>query len=700
MQMDGASTTDAAIATLPPAVRDPLIERGGTRGALVEVHPPAPLWLRAAVVLTIVGAVAITFEPALEAGFVNWDDDHVVVGNANFRGFTDAHLHWMFTSVEFGHYQPLTWLSYAVDDYLLRNVITVNDEFVFHLTSVVLHAISGVLCYLAARRLLAFGGGAPWEYRRTPFVLGGAVAAMLFALHPLRAESVAWVTERRDALAMPFYLACVLAYLRYVRRGGLGWYLAALLCLALSLLSKAAAMTLPVALLILDVYPLRRWRPARCNLACVGGGSPAPGRGPFTTGRLVAEKLPMAALAAAAAVMAYRAQSAAGAAYTLAEYDLPARLAQAVYGLAFYVQKTVIPTGLGPMIQLPPRPELVGVTLKICAAAVGGGLLVALLLVRWQPFWLAAAGVYVVTVAPVLGLAQSGPQLVADRYSYFSCLPWAVLGGAAIAGRVAKARQSPSARRAANVACAAAAVLIACLSRATSRQCDVWTWNFTLWTRAIETCPGSSIAHAKYADTIAYMAHGPDEQAMLATAARHYRRSIELNPHDALTWTHLARVQRLLGDHDGAIASYNRALALDPQRRGRHNEYANYLIRLRKWPEALAVFREGVRQHPKDLGLALQLADLLATFPTDDLRDGAEAMKMAETLNERTDREDFSVLETLAAAQAAVGDFAAAVETAERAAELAIRFGDTRAYARINEKAQMFRDGRPFRLEP
>ncbi len=712
---DASGTADATPAsadvTEQPWVRkaEPGLTRvaGAGRGAvgrypdIVEPSRPAPLWLRVAVVLGILASVAVTFEPALEAGFVNWDDDHVVVGNANFGGFTDAHLHWMFTSVEFGHYQPLTWLSYAVDEALLQSVVQTNDEFVFHLTSVVLHAISGVLCYLVARRVLAAAAGRAWEYRRTAFVLGGAVAALLFALHPLRAESVAWVTERRDVLAMVFYLGCVLAYVRYTR-GGRWWYLVALLCLALSLLSKAAAMTLPVALLIVDVYPLRRLR-RRVGSAGDAAADPLPPPKPGTlpAWRLVVEKLPMLALAGGAAVMAYHAQRATGAAYTLAEYDVTARAAQAVYGLAFYVWKTVLPTGLGPMIQLPPRAVLVGDMFTISAIAVGGGLLIALLLVRRQPWWLAAAAVYAVTVSPVLGLAQSGPQLVADRYSYFSCLPWAMLGGGLIATLVARVPQSLSARRGANVACAAAAVLIALLSRATWQQCDVWAWPLSLWRQAVKTCPESSIAHAKYADTIAMMAAGsPDERSMYAAAAQHYRRSLQLNPADPLTWLHMARLLHLTRAYDEAIVCYERVAALDPMRRGLHDEYANFLIRIRDWPRALAVFREGVRMHPKDLSLSLQLAELLATVPVDDLRDGAAALQIAEELDALTDGGDFTVLETLAAARATVGDFDQAAEIADRAADLAARYGDTRSYTRLTEKARMFREGTPFRLSP
>src|SRR5262245_51984023 len=197
----------------------------------------------------------IVFSPALRNGFVNWDDLGTLVENQNFRGFTWSHLRWMFTTFHLGHYQPLSWLTFSLD-YLLWGM----NAFGYHLTNILLHSANAVLFYFVTLRLLAIA--APIS---SAVVLNMAVgfSALVFAIHPLRVESVAWATERRDVLSGFFLLLTVFTYLKAVgaemrpssRRGWMG---VSALFYVLSLFSKASGMTLPLVLLVLDVYPLRR----------------------------------------------------------------------------------------------------------------------------------------------------------------------------------------------------------------------------------------------------------------------------------------------------------------------------------------------------------------------------------------------------------------------------------------------------------
>ena len=194
----------------------------------------------------------LAFLPALQAGFVNWDDTANLLNNPHFRGLGWPQLRWMLTSTLMGHYIPLTWLSLGVN-YALGGMVPWG----YHLGNLLLHAASAGVFYVVARRLLAAGFAA----RDLSIALGAALAALAFGVHPLRAESVAWVTERRDVLCGLFYLLAVLAYLRGVEGGGAirsGWRAASLLAFGAALLSKAMAMTLPATLLLLDLYPLRR----------------------------------------------------------------------------------------------------------------------------------------------------------------------------------------------------------------------------------------------------------------------------------------------------------------------------------------------------------------------------------------------------------------------------------------------------------
>src|SRR5262245_9417533 len=197
----------------------------------------------------------VVFSPALRNGFVNWDDFETIVENQNIRGFTWSLLRWMFTTFHLGHYQPLSWLSFSLD-YLLWGL----EPFGYHLTNILLHSANAVLFYFVSRRLLALA--AP-SINAVVLHLAAGFSALIFASHPLRVESVAWATERRDVLSGFFLLLTVLSYLKAVSaetdpRSWRSWITVAVVLYVLSLLSKASGMTLPLVLLVLDVYPLRR----------------------------------------------------------------------------------------------------------------------------------------------------------------------------------------------------------------------------------------------------------------------------------------------------------------------------------------------------------------------------------------------------------------------------------------------------------
>ena len=206
-----------------------------------------------ALVLSIVLAVVAVFAVGLRNEFVDWDDPANLLENQDYRGLGRAHLAWMFTTTLMGHYIPLTWLTFGLD-YLLWGMEPAG----YHFTNLVLHAANATLVYWLAKSLLAAARPRAGEYALRA---GAAVAALFFAIHPLRAESVAWATERRDVLSGLLFLTCVLIYLRaaaahaHSRRRLL---LLAIAAFALAMLAKSIVMTLPLLLLVLDWYPLRR----------------------------------------------------------------------------------------------------------------------------------------------------------------------------------------------------------------------------------------------------------------------------------------------------------------------------------------------------------------------------------------------------------------------------------------------------------
>src|SRR5712691_6079330 len=281
--------------------------------------------------LLVFAIAVIAFLPGLQGQFLNWDDDQNFTANPNFRGLGPSQLRWMATTTLMGHWIPLTWVTLG-----LNYVVGGMAPWGYHAGNLLLHAGSAVVFFAVARRLLAAGAGAARTAAKVEW--GAVVAAAVFAVHPLRVESVAWATERRDVLSGLWFLLAVWGYLKAVEQGRQGrldgrWRAMSLGLFAAALLSKASTMMLPAALLVLDVYPLRRqgvgWR------------------------RLSIEKLPYCALAAADLVVAWMAVQHETRVSALADHGVAGRLALVFYSVFFYPWKWIWPAGLSPMYEVP-----------------------------------------------------------------------------------------------------------------------------------------------------------------------------------------------------------------------------------------------------------------------------------------------------------------------------------------------------------
>jgi tetratricopeptide (TPR) repeat protein len=499
----------------------------------------------------LVGLVTLlVFLPALGNQFVNWDDEVNLVSNPHFRGLGWDQLRWMFSNTLGGHYIPVTWLSFGLD-YVLWGMRPAG----YHATSVVLHTVNGILFYFVARRLLH----AAVEADGPTVTLGAAVAALLFSLHPLRVESVAWATERRDVLMGLWAFLCVLAYLRAVDRGGAGalhrgWQWTAVGLFGLALLSKSVVVGLPVVLFLLDVYPLRRWR--RRSAA-----------GPLTSGarplfRLAIEKAPFVALAAAVAALTLTVGAGHRLMTSLETLGVVQRLAISAYALAFYLWKTVAPWPLSPLYTLFHPVVPWSSTYVVPAAFVVLVTLAALLAYRRWPAGLIAWASYVVLLAPVIGVLHNGAQIAADRYTYLSCAPWAILGGAGVAWcRHAALRQklSPPVW---TVVIGAAALVIVAFAALTIRQEAVWRDSVSLWTHAASVEPASDIPIFYLGWALTDAGRFDDARAHLQGALR--RVPDQLPDLKAQLDLHLGIVEQRAGRPAAAERYFREALAQDP----------------------------------------------------------------------------------------------------------------------------------------
>ena len=605
---------------------------------LARRGPDGASWALA--LLAAVAAFAV-FYPTLGNEFLNWDDKALLLEIDDWRGFGGRELRWMFSTYHLGHYQPITWLSYGLD-YALWGL----QPFGFHLTNNLLHAANTVLVYFLALALLrrvfephplsrtqvAAEAVGSWTIR-----LGALLAALLFALHPMRVESVAWATQRRDLLSSFFLLLTVLAYLRSAAPGQAHrrrWIGITLLVYVLSMISKVGGAPLPVVLLVLDWYPLRRLGPAPREWFSRRGLA------------VVAEKIPFFAVAIGFAVATLALQKGVWL-HTLASHDLAARTAQAFYGLLFYVRKMVVPLDLLPLYELstpldPLEPRFILSAVVVVALGV-------VLLKLWQRFpALPAAGLcYAAMIGPLLGFFQNGPHLVADRYSYLACLSWVILTAGGIVWLV---KRYPAAWLRPVVG-AMSVVVVVLLSGSTWRQCDVWRDTLSLWRHVLERDPHCFFANNNFAAVL--IRRGEDEQAL-----PYGRRSVQVNPKNYLAWSTLWGTLRRLGrkeelresyleatrgplgfaraeghfglgelayehrDYETALTEYGRALQtiqnqplVEDELRSfaarAHNNYGVTLQRLERYAEAEPRFRRSIAIYPDTDEARLNLVLLL-----------------------------------------------------------------------------------------
>ncbi|HSB61840.1 MAG TPA: tetratricopeptide repeat protein, partial [Vicinamibacteria bacterium] len=623
--------------------------------------------------LLVGGLAFVAFLPALDGGFVDWDDDRNFLWNTGYRGLGLRELQWMFTATWMGHYIPITWLSLGLN-YVLGGM----EPWGYHLGNLLIHAVSTVLLFFAARRLLAVAASFPVPLGNAPgegsddrtaqpavgmaVALGAAVAALLWALHPLRVESVAWVTERRDVLCGFFYLLAVLTYLQGVtseRTLSGRWLAASLAAFAAALGSKAIAMTLPVTLLVLDVYPLRRLRL----------GWPT----------LVREKLGHFALAGLGAVVASWAVTRGAGWTTYDAYGLEARLAMTGYSFWFYPWKLIWPVGLSPLYELPARVRLldaeflwptIGVVAVTAILLLGRGRL---------PGALAAWLHSIIVLAPVSGIAHAGHQLAHDRYSYLSGLGFAVLAGA---GATWLGRQRARKRVSRWVLATAAVVVVAALAglgAGTWVHSRVWHDSESLWRSAVEADPACALCRQKLGNVLLGAGRHREAEAELT-------RAVALRPERSTAHNSLGALFAAQGRPGEAETEFREAIRLAPRYPEAVANLGALYARQRRYAEAIVELRRAVALSPQHRDARGNLASTLDSAAIHLAREGkpAEAVALFREATELLPAEA-TLWRNLGQALIEAGKVAEAVPPLERAVALrpegaAERFSLARAY--------------------
>jgi tetratricopeptide (TPR) repeat protein len=497
------------------------------------------------VCLGLLVAVAIVFAQTLRFEFVNFDDKAYVYQNLQVRkGLTWQGFTWAFGQFHQYNWHPLTWLSHMADCQMYQ--LWPGGH---HLTAVLLHAATVVVLFLV---LLSMTG------RRWP----SAGVAALFAIHPLHVESVVWVAERKDVLSGLFFVLTLAAYVGYVRRPlSVARYLLVVLCFALGVLAKPMLVTLPFVLLLLDYWPLRRWKSASLV-------------------RILLEKVPLVLMAAASCVVTWLAQQ--GSIKPLDRFPLVDRIANALVSYAAYLIQFFWPSGLAaqyPYVNSQPLWTVaasIGLLVTISAVAVASRRRFPYVLVGW--LW------YLGMLVPVIGLVQVGDQARADRYTYLPLIGPAI----ALAWATADFARTAARRQLCGIASAAA---LAALTVAAWRQVDYWRDSEALWTRARSCTRDNWLALTNLGGLRA-------KTGRLKEAIADFEAALEIKPDLALTHNYLALALVERGEFEAAFTHYQKALDIDPDYAEAHNNFAFALGRAKNYKLSFQHFDDALRIRP------------------------------------------------------------------------------------------------------
>lgn len=626
----------------------------------------------------------LIFQGTLECGFLNWDDDSNYIRNFRYRGWSAENLLWILTSFHLGVWQPLSWFLANLEWSLWG-----MDPVAHHFISLLLHAVNASLVFIFTRQLLL-----RIDPNQPLTNVAAFMGSLFFALHPLRVEAVAWLSCQGYLLCSFFCLLCLIFYTSSYRAWSLVFFAAALM-------SKASSMALPVVLVLLEIYPFRRF-------------SRHPHHGYVSLFfHILWRDIPFFLLSAIVALWAFLGKS--SAMVSLLHHGFIERLAQSVYGLAFYLRKTLWPSHLSPLY---PLPEAIDpLTIRYIGSFA---ILLILAFALWRahrswPLTSIGALASLSLVLPVIGLVQVGPQIAADRYTY---LP-AIFSSILVAELLLRLRS--------RIFFFLAVFVLTSLAVLSIQLIPIWKTSDSLWSRVLIMSPPNTTACNNLGNIRL-------EQKRWIDAIDLYRRSLQLNPRQYETWNGLGLALAGLGKSREALGAYQHALQLNPGYANAWLNIGNLYADLHQSANALAAYRFALHHHPHhitalmNLGLLLleqkqfsesilcfrqvlqiqvdhpnalyALAWIYAASPEPKLRNASEALRLASRLVTLTGRQNPQSLDALSVAQAEAGQFAEASHTAKAALDLTRQLGLSSLAKEIEQRLDLYRKSKPFRMSP
>jgi Flp pilus assembly protein TadD len=665
------------------------------RARKIETTPPSRL-AHFAVCGVIVVLIGIVFGQTLGHDFVNYDDKIYVYGNSLVTAGLSLHgLLRAFVDTQTNNWHPLTIISHMIDCQLYD--LKAGGH---HFTNVLLHTIAAVLLFFWLRNIT--GKGQSGSDGSSGFVTA------LFAIHPLRVESVAWIAERKDVLSAVFFFLTLAAYVRYTRARSFGRYLTMSILFACGLMSKPMLVTTPVVLLLLDYWPLNRVQKFNAKI----------------WRDLIVEKLPLLGLSLGSSIVAFALQV--QSTESVGQLPFSWRIQNALVTYVTYIWQMFWPADLAVFYPHPDdRLALWQVTLA--AAFLIAITWVVFALRRGRPYLLVGWLWYLIMLLPVIGIVEVGLQGHADRYTYlpqvglYIALTW-------LAADVAR----PLPYRKEILATLGTAIVIV-LSGCAWKQTTYWRNSETLWAHTLAVTTDNDVAltnlgtslmergqlddafsyfqralairsrseHSHYNLSLALIHDSVGNvlarKGRLDEAIGHFRQAIEFRPDYPDAHYNLGTLLFRMHDLDGAIAEWRTTLSLHPNDPGTNANLGNALVQKGLLREAATHYEVALRSEPDSPVALNNLAWLLSTGPDDSLRNGAWAVELARNLNRVSKQNNPFFIRTLAAAYAEAGQFDAAVETAQGASELANAQGQHDLAVQIQDETNLYRQHLPLR---
>jgi protein O-mannosyl-transferase len=668
------------------------------RPRAIETRSPSPA-VQFAVCTGIVALIWIVFGQTLGHDFVNYDDKTYVYGNALVQeGLTLHGLSRALVDIQTRNWHPLTLISHMIDCQIFD--LKAGGH---HFTNVLLHTIAALLLFI-------------WLKNLAQRFWSSAFVAALFAIHPLRVESVAWIAERKDVLSAVFFFLTLIAYSRYARSPTIGRYLLMSTLFACGLLSKPMLVTTPVILLLLDYWPLGRSHksPVTSHTSQMR-----------STGRkLIVEKLPLFILALGISIIAFALQVHSSS--SLDQLPFLWRLENAFVSYVIYLWQIFWPANLAVFY---PHPDD---RLPLWALALAAALLLAITLFvfklrQTRPYLFVGWLWYLIMLLPVIGIIEVGLQGHADRYTYLPHI------GLYVAFTWLIVDLSASLPHQKQILAASAGVALLALAFGAWKQTTYWRNSETLWTHTLAVTKDNDVAltnlgtalmeKGQLDDALSYFQKALDVRSgseqrhynfslsvihdsvgnVLARKGRlneaivHLRQAVDLRPDFPDAHYNLGTALFQKGDLDGAIAEYKTALSIHPNDAGAHTSLGNALVQKGLLRDAADHYEKALQWDPDAILPLNNLAWIMSAGPDESLRNNEIAVKLALKANQLSRQNNPVFVRTLAAAYAQAGQFENAIETARHAAELANAQGVRDLAAEIAHDVDLYQQRTPIR---